>query len=66
MSVTARLTGRTRYRVHKLFFGKQILVLQVEEHREGYRADEHGHGEEINFSSWRDAKPEDITTQAKP
>ena len=63
MTVTVKLTGLTRYRVHRPLFGKQILILQVEKHYEGYAPDGWGFGESVNCYRWSDATPEDITTK---
>lgn len=65
-----RLTGRTRYRVHRLFFGREVLVLQVEEQAKGarvvaneetLRCDTLPYAE---YTTWRDATLGDITTHA--
>ncbi|HEX5126384.1 MAG TPA: hypothetical protein VFW00_06565 [Rhodocyclaceae bacterium] len=66
MAVTANLTGKTRHRIYKPLFGRPLLVLQVEEHREGYSPGEMaGDGCDVDYSFWRDATAEDITTKAK-
>lgn len=61
--ITIKPTGRTRHRAHKPFFGKQILILQVEERHQGYVPDNHGHGDDVDQCFWRDARPEDVTTK---
>ena len=59
---TYTLTGKTRHRVQR-HWGKNLLVLQVEENGKGYYLD-HGGGriDTVDFDNtyWRDAKVEDL------
>ena len=60
------LTGKRRYRQVKikLFFGKPVLVLQVEERVHGYSIDCYGgviDGIDVDYKIWRDATVEDLT-----
>lgn len=62
MSTKRELTGNIRYRL-KHSWGKQLLVLQVEERVRGV-VDDSGGGRvgsrEVNYTAWRDGKVEDL------
>lgn len=49
-----RLTGRRRYREHKRWLRRSLLVLQVEEE---FRPDRYF---DITYTDWRDAGVEDL------
>lgn len=40
--ITRTLTGKTRFREEKRWFKPSLLILQVEEHLEGYSVSPHG------------------------
>ena len=61
MSLTRTLTGRQRVRVMTGgYMRNPVLVLQVEVRDQGYEVDGHGGGQEVNRTSWRDARVEDL------
>lgn len=61
---TSTPTGRIRHRVHKPMFCAPVLVLQVEVRIKGRYSDMHGDGPDIDRTEWRDARVEDVTTEA--
>jgi len=61
MAVTVTKTGKTRYRVHKTMTGKELVVLQVEEHFTGYYLPFEDFSVSMDELRWRDATVQDIT-----
>lgn len=59
--ITKTLTGRRRHRAINLMFKPTLLVLQVEEHHNGYDYDLRGDQYDVNRIVWRDAQVEDMT-----
>jgi hypothetical protein len=57
--INVELTGETRHRVYKSWFGDYFLVLQVQERVHGYEPDGYGTGRDLDYLRWRDAKVED-------
>lgn len=57
-----KLTGNTRYRIHKPFVGKALMVLQVEETMEVdvYAG---GYVHTSRYKRWRDAELQDIKAE---
>jgi len=51
--ITRTLTGKTRFREEKRWLKPSLLILQVEEHLEGYVQMEHG-GETVDELKFRD------------
>ena len=62
-----KLTGKTRYRVHKPFLGKPLLVVQVEESRRGWVWDVEPSGyvdsQWVEETYWRDMRVTDIQSK---
>lgn len=60
-----QLTGRTRHRVKRTWFGREYLVLQVEE--TGIRSYSLGGAIDCeSYTEWRDATTEDLTVVEPP
>ncbi len=55
-----KLTGRTKYRLHKPLFGDPLLVLMVEEHRSDGPPTFDGLPEYLEGCVWRDATVGDL------
>jgi len=60
-----KLTGRTKYRLHKPLFGASLLVLMVEEHHSDGPPDFNGMPTYLEGCVWRDARVEDLAFVAK-
>ena len=56
-----KLTGNRRYRQHNRWFGKSLIVLQVEVYQEANEFGEYIISLEKTF--WRDATAEDLLNQ---
>ena len=59
------LTGRTRHRIQTSCFGPDLLVLQVEEKGERYKARRQG-PYLVEYTYYRDARVEDLAIPIQP